>query len=760
MVEKMETSYFAKSHPVETIAEHTRKVCEVMERFRELYPNVLDEKGWLKLYYACTYHDFGKHDAAFQNRIRRALRLPPIADKRAKDEPELPHGALSPCALPIEEMRSRGLDNQDIIDVCAAIFFHHERESLPKDSKDAMKIIDVFLAPIVKESFGREPFRDYLFIGKEWRNFNSQGGLDCLRREYIMLHGLLNRMDYAASAGLAEAEQETADFGGLTYTERTDKFFSIRGYRKNKMQEYLARKKGVSIAIIAATGSGKTEGALLWGDGGKLFYTLPVRTAINSMYERIKRGSIAYGKTAILHSDAFSQYISEDESTAYAAYNAARQFSAPLTICTVDQLFKFVFFGAGAECRLATLAYSNVVIDEIQSYSPEIIACLIYGAQKVIEMGGRVLIMTATLPKIVYMEFLMRALGTDEKLPLVFHTDITKRHRIRYRAENELPAKEMLDAAKTKRVLVIRNTVKAAQKTYDTLREAGASPGMLHSRFTRIDRAKHEREILEFAPNENGRAEKHGIWVCTQVVEASLDVDFDVLYTDMCAIESLLQRMGRVYRSRNIDHDGFNVFVFDTRIGVGVDGRSVIERDIYDYSVRAVKAVDGELLEESDDCDLKQKMMDIVYDPERNADIALSDYVRKIREKLRFLRETPPHGLKNAEIDVQFRNMKTKNVIPRSLVNDLRESGRIKAWKAEYEAAELENNRTRIRKLWDEIASYTISAPIYIESSKSAFEVFHKNEDFEVTECEYDRSMGLIVMSEADVEKKTQMNFF
>lgn len=91
------------------------------------------------------------------------------------------------------------------------------------------------------------------------------------------------------------------------------------------------------------------------------------------------------------------------------------------------------------------------------------------------------------------------------------------------------------------------NTVNYAIELYQQLQEYTDRVGLLHSRFIRKDRKKLEQEILDFAPNDPNRKENHGIWISTQIVEASLNIDFDVLYTEMCSIDSLLQRMGRVY---------------------------------------------------------------------------------------------------------------------------------------------------------------------------------------------------------------------
>ena len=67
----------------------------------------------------------------------------------------------------------------------------------------------------------------------------------------------------------------------------------------------------------------------------------------------------------------------------------------------MDQLFNFVFKYQGYELKLTTLSYSRIVIDEIQMYSPDLLAYLIYGLEHIAKMGGKIAIMTATLSPFV-----------------------------------------------------------------------------------------------------------------------------------------------------------------------------------------------------------------------------------------------------------------------------------------------------------------------------------------------------------------------
>ena len=99
--------------------------------------------------------------------------------------------------------------------------------------------------------------------------------------------------------------------------------------------------------------------------------------------------------------------------------------------------------------------------------------------------------------------------------------------------------------------LVVRNTVRRAQETYEQLREAfGEDVSLNHARFTISDRLARDADLLRRFGSPRRRPERphRAIVVATQVVEQSLDVDFDLLVTDLAPIDLILQRMGRLHR--------------------------------------------------------------------------------------------------------------------------------------------------------------------------------------------------------------------
>lgn len=758
--------YYAKSRPIETIQEHTGRLLALLSKLKELYPGMLDEKHWQMLYIACKYHDWGKRNVEFQNKIRAAIGEAPLL-RQGESRSEIPHGFLSPAALPYEKLKET-FSEEDIGILCAAIFHHHERNQ--ESASDIRRYIREELSELCERENGHKPYTGYIKNAKRYREENSG---ECVRlcndRDYIMMQGLLNRLDYAASAHLDEAEISPLD-DGKTYSQKTVSMLA-QYESMSPVQAYLDKHRLENTVVIAATGSGKTEAALIWGDGRKMFYTLPLKTAINSMFRRIRDGGIGFEPCAILHSDALGVYAADEEAkaaedmenahkgrSAIELYASARQLCSPLTVCTIDQLFTFVFRSRGSEMRMATLAYSAVVIDEIQSYSPDVIAALIVGVKTIARLGGKFLIMTATLPKLLLEKDMLG--GLVGSVPPPFHTRLTKRHRVKLvKDASSFDYEEIARQGGEKRVLVVCNTVGRAQKTYERLVETcGDGVRLLHSAFIRKDRKRLEEEIMRFAPNRADRPRQAGIWVATQVVEASLDVDFDVLFTDMCAIESLLQRMGRVYRGREPKHDEPNVIVYDMRSGVGSD--SVILPQIYDLSLDALEKYDGMMLEESDELDMKQELMDHVYDPKKMPCIKEGDYYKEINKRVRQLTDIIPHLQDMKDEKYKLRDIDSKVFVPEKVYDELCACGKVAEWKRIIKECGERGDREERARIQDEICDYTLSLSYYknLPYYTQDADKFYPGSGITLVHCEYDEKRGFIRQTKKEYERNDESN--
>lgn len=105
-------------------------------------------------------------------------------------------------------------------------------------------------------------------------------------------------------------------------------------------------------------------------------------------------------------------------------------------------------------------------------------------------------------------------------------------------------------------ICVLRNTVGRAQKAFRLLSsELDANVKLVHSRFIASDRVRNDEALLEALGPDSSHRPHSLVVVGTQVIEQSLDIDFDMIVTDIAPIDLLLQRMGRVHRHQRGAHE-------------------------------------------------------------------------------------------------------------------------------------------------------------------------------------------------------------
>lgn len=299
--------------------------------------------------------------------------------------------------------------------------------------------------------------------------------------------------------------------------------------------------------VVAPTGAGKTD-FLLKRCRGRIFYVLPFQASINAMYQRIKDMASDETDVRLLHSN--SKLVADDETRQRVQLQPF--VGASVKVLTPHQISNIIFGSMGFEANLLDIGGCDIILDEVHTYEAETQAMVVEIVKVLLQHDCSVHIGTATMPTALY-ETLYELMGGENK---VYEVSLSKkelasydRHLI-YKQEEFDQLHDTIGEAldEQEKVLIVCNTVKRSQQIFEEISALFPKvPKMLlHSRFRRKDRRDRE-ERLE---NKFNKGQGPCIVVSTQVVEVSLDINFDRMITKAAPIDALVQRFGRVNRKR------------------------------------------------------------------------------------------------------------------------------------------------------------------------------------------------------------------
>lgn len=357
------------------------------------------------------------------------------------------------------------------------------------------------------------------------------------------------------------------------------------------------------LLIEAPMGIGKTEAALAateilaasHGLGGT-FIALPTQATSNQMFSRARRWlehmgpgtyvmELAHGKARqvaeyqALHSSPTSIDVDEDpvgHVTAEAWFaGSKKRLLAPFVVGTVDQALLCAAKVKHVALRQVGLQGKVVVIDEVHAYDAHMSVFLRRALRWLGEARIPVVLLSATLSPGARRRLVEAYTGgpvalTDIGYPSVTSVGATGQptstrvpldqpsRQVKLQVVDEDTGEALLDtvtdmARRGANVLIVRNTVARAQVTARALVDALGPEAVtvLHARFLAADRLTKERWLSEhFGPG--GERPTGQVVVGTQVLEQSLDVDFDALVTDLAPVDLVLQRVGRTHRHPGI----------------------------------------------------------------------------------------------------------------------------------------------------------------------------------------------------------------
>lgn len=747
----MKNNYFAKSNK-ETILEHTEKLIKNFNILTNIYSNVNVNKHLLLL--SCIYHDLGKININFQKNIENF---------NSSNYSGIMHGLLSLAFINVEKLLLE-FEFSDVKALIYSVALHHERDFSQITKKNYSVEIEKMNSEVKNFNFVLEKLEKLFFeiSGKKIKLFPDVFNGEKLKKlspkfhklgerpysnndyetfkKFVMLKGLLNRIDYAASAYI-EVEKKN-DF----LEEELENFKkNLKIFEWNKMQRFMVENRKRNVVLKGQTGLGKTEAGLLWIGNSKGFFTLPLKSATNSIFERLTNQIISTEnktKIGLLHSDFKDVYIENsdgNESEILKYITSTKQFSLSVTVCTIDQLFDFVFKAAGFEMKLATLSYSKIVIDEIQMYSSELIGYLIYGLKQITEFDGNFSIITATFPPVLC--YFLKKLKIDFIESENFIEDKI-RHSVKV-LDEEINA-EFIDKIyqknKNLKILVVCNTIKKASEIYEKLNEMkNVNINLIHSRFINSDRKKKDNEIFEFS-----KSSKNGIWIGTQVVEASLDIDFDILITELSDINGLFQRMGRDYRKREFDEKTgkYNCFVFSKRCSGTFGEYSIVDKEIHKKSKEALNEIDG-LLSENHKIALIEKTYS--YENLKN-----TKYFETIEKTINFLENLlSEYSMTGKEAKKKLRNIFNEDIIPLKIFEENKEKF-LKSKEIINKKIENLNEENKKKMIIEKlktkeiVESFKVSVPSYLlKDRKIEFFQMSDYETLKIVDCKYTYEKGV-----------------
>jgi len=377
--------------------------------------------------------------------------------------------------------------------------------------------------------------------------------------QHSLILGILNLSDWKASEGYKR------------------KFFTLPKFTKPLREFQKLSSTGKDTIIAAPTGRGKTLASLNWWKSTNrkhLTYILPTVTTVEAMYETLKK---EFGDNAGLIHGNLSYYLYANMAISeeyYAKKFWMKHFEMPITVATLDQLLLAGLNWGRWEPKIVNIASGAVVFDELHFSQPFTFGITLEIIKKLKKFGTPICVMSATLPR-----YMLKELKKVLDNPTIVTDEEglqEKRIEIKGICPGFLVPKIVEKFDKGEKILICCNTVNYAQELYSKLKEFIPKEELIlyHGRFSTEDRIKLLNKITDYNP---------GVVVATQVVEISLNIDYDVLFTELAPIDSLIQRFGRVNRFAKKTGE---VYLFPFRR----NSRSVYDKHIVFQTLKNLKS--------------------------------------------------------------------------------------------------------------------------------------------------------------------------
>lgn len=543
--------YLAKPSGI-TLKQHTDNVVEQANVIIKAFPFIFSKYIQLfnidlkkRLLVSCKYHDLGKSNKKWQDACW-ADHLNYLKWKRVKggsyQEFEKERKDISG-----KNLRSAGVRHEIFSLVLAAdrlppsiqvaIAAHHRKLSIRFENRWRKDFSGI-------NGEKANKLFDYFY------NLSIDSFPDAILKvyEFSAVRSLLILADHRASR--KEAGGKLPKFKKFTYN------FPEK-WKPNRVQEIAIENwKDDLLLLRAPTGAGKTDASLLWAKkqvednrASRLIIAMPTRFTSNAL---TIEATDKLSQTGLYHSTAQFSELYQKSDSEKDLHEFSRQLLTPCTVCTIDHLLiAMTLMREDHHAILFNLANSCVVIDEADFYDGFTQVNIQVLLQALKKWRVPVMIMSASLPEASLEMY--KEVGYNIK-EIKEDTSDCDRKRCEIKSITPYEKVEELEELLTKCIqkecaIIYANTVAKAMEFHDWFYKKNVKPILYHSRFTEPHKKLKEEELINALGKDAWKSNTaKGIAILTQIGEMSVNISADLMISDICPIDRLVQRAGRLCR--------------------------------------------------------------------------------------------------------------------------------------------------------------------------------------------------------------------